>query len=93
MPQSVGRDLSVAKADVDPHEHTTGRMIDTRFDISTGHIVNMPPSGNQLSQFIYGQRTSTCRQKCSDIDREIRLEESFNILLIDLLLSNRRRFK
>jgi len=93
VPQSVGRDWSITETDVDSHEHTTRRMIYTRFDFSTGHIVKMPPSGNQLSQFIYGQRTSTRRQKCSDVDRKIRLEESFNILLIDLLLSNRRRFK
>ncbi|OLO63864.1 hypothetical protein BKH23_02720 [Actinomyces oris] len=68
-------------------------MIYTRLDVSTGHILKMAMPSDQLSQFIYSQRATTRRQKCSDIDSEIRLEERFNILLIDLLLSNRRRFK
>ena len=93
MTQSVGRDFSVAETNVDSHEHTTRRMIYTRLDVSTGHILKMVMPSDQLPQFIDGQRTSTRRQKCSDIDSEIRLEERFNILLIDLLLSNRRGFK
>ena len=48
MPQSVGRDFSVAEADVDPHEHTTGRMIHTRLDVSAGHIIKMSNSSDQL---------------------------------------------
>jgi len=93
MTQSVGRDFSVAEADVESHKHATRRMIYTCLDVSTGHILKMATPGDQLPQFIDGQRTPTCRQKCSDINSEIRLEERFNILLIDLLLSNRRRFK
>ena len=93
MPQSVGWDFLVSEADVDSHEHTTRRMIYTRFDVSTGNIVKTATPSDQLSQFIDGQRATTRRQKCSDIDSEIRLEERFNILPIDLFLSNRRRFK
>jgi len=93
MPQSVRRDFSVAETDVDSHEHTTRRMIYTGLDVSTGHILKMATPSDQLPQFIDGQRTPTRRQKCSDINSEIRPEERFNILPIDLLLSNRRRFK
>ena len=93
MPQNVGWDFLVSEADVDSHEHTTRRMIYTRLDVSTGHILKMAIPSDQLPQLIDGERTPTRRQKCSDIDSEIRFEERFNILLIDLLLSNRRRFK
>ncbi|OLO77575.1 hypothetical protein BKH18_06305 [Actinomyces oris] len=68
-------------------------MIYTRLDVPTGHILKMATPSDQLPQFIDGERTPTRCQKCSDIDSEISLEERFNILLIDLLLSNRRRFK
>jgi len=68
-------------------------MIYTRLDVSTGNILKMAMPSDQLPQFIDGQRISARRQKCSDIDSEIRLEERFDILLINLLLSNGRRFK